>query len=193
MEKGKIIFLNGVSSSGKTTLAKILQERLLEPFFCFNMDTFDNMMRIPEKFYADDYFYNTSQLKILSVFHQTIKMFSDMGLNTIVDRVFVQGSNSLVECVELFHDYSVLFVHVICPLEELRRREKERGDRYIGQSEEQLSDLIPQDTYDITVDTYNNTTENCADKIIELLGYPEKFTAFKTLWSQYSGKIIRRI
>ena len=38
--------------------------------------------------------------------------------------------------------------------------------------------------YDITIDTYNNTAEECADKIIELLDYPEKFTAFRTLWSQ---------
>ena len=31
---------------------------------------------------------------------------------------------------------------------------------------------------------YEKTNEECADKIIELLNYPEKFSAFKTLWSQ---------
>jgi chloramphenicol 3-O phosphotransferase len=91
---------------------------------------------------------------------------------------------SLEECVNMLHDYNVLFVHVTCPVEELRRREKERGDRHIGMSESQLETLEPQNTYDITVDTHNNSIKACTDMIIEMLNYPEKITAFKTLWSQ---------
>jgi len=74
-----------------------------------------------------------------------------------------------------------LYVGVFCPLEELRRREKERGNREIGLAESQLDDMFPQDKYDITVDTFTNTAEECADKIIELLSYPDKFTSFKNL------------
>ena len=48
---------------------------------------------------------------------------------------------------------------MMCPLEELKRREKERGNRAAGIGEYQLSWLNPQDTYDITVDTFNNSTE----------------------------------
>jgi chloramphenicol 3-O phosphotransferase len=88
------------------------------------------------------------------------------------------------------HGYPVLFVRVTCPVEELRRREKERGDRGIGQGESQLTQLDPQDTYDITVDTHTSTKEECADKIIELLNHPEKFTAFKTLWENSRVNII---
>ena len=181
--KGKIIFLNGVSSSGKTTLAKALQERLAEPFFLLNMDTFAHNLRMPEKFYDNDWDntkWNRIEDKIVSAFHQTIKTFSDMGLHTIVDRVIVDR-----EWVELCREYPILFVLVTCPLEELQRREKERGDRYIGQAEEQLSELLmSQNNYDITVDTHNNTLEECAEKIIELLDFPEKWTAFETLCSQ---------
>ena len=82
MEKGEIIFLNGVSSSGKTTLAKALQERLVEPFFLLNMDTFAHALRMPEKFYDNDWDstkWNQIENKIVSAFHQTIKTFSDMG------------------------------------------------------------------------------------------------------------------
>ena len=187
MQKGRIIFLNGVSSSGKTTLAKVLQEQLEEPFFLLSLDAFANMMRMPENCYAysdDNGMYNHDKWlqiedKILSAFHHTIKTFSDIGLHTIVDRVFLEK-----ERVGLLRDYPVLFVYVTCPPEELRRREEKRGDREIGQGESQLSQLFPQDTYDITVDTHNNTTEECADKIIEMLNYPDKWTAFKTLWEQ---------
>ena len=40
MSKGKIIFLNGVSSSGKTTVAKELQARLSEPYCWLSVDSF---------------------------------------------------------------------------------------------------------------------------------------------------------
>jgi len=181
MQKGKIIFLNGVSSSGKSTLAKTLQDRLEEPFYLIANDTFTMMS--PEKFVRinDIETYD----RILKGMYHTIKIFSDMGINTIADDVFFTvGYDRLGECLELLHDYSVLFVRVECPAEELRRREKERGDRVVGQAESQLAILDPQDTYDITVDTHNNTKEECADKIIKLLNQPEKFAAFKTLWSQ---------
>jgi len=112
--------------------------------------------------------------------HHTIKLFSDMGLNVIIDHV-LEKQEWLDECAEILHENPVLFVHVTCPLVELQRREKERGDRRIGQAESQLPRLSPQDTYDISVDTHNNSKEECADKIIEALNYPEKFTAFKNL------------
>jgi chloramphenicol 3-O-phosphotransferase len=188
MEKGRIIFLNGVSSAGKTTLAKALQTKLSEPFYLLSNDIFCDMS--PEKFWDIDS--DETGSTALTGLHHTIKTFSDIGINSIVDHVLLKGQgekynitklDNMSECVALLHDYPVLFVHVVCSdLEELRRRETERGDRGIGQGESQLAELNPQDTYDITVDTYSSTTEECADKIIEMLNYPEKFTAFKNLW-----------
>lgn len=190
MNRGKIIFLNGVSSAGKTTLAKILQEKLSEPFYLLANDTFADMS--PEKFW--DINVEETYDRALKGMYYTIKTFSDIGINVIIDDVLLKvekdGYDRLEECVKLLHDYPVLFVHVTCPIEELRRREKERGDRSIGQGESQLAELNPQDTYDITVDTHNNTNEECADKIIELLNHPEKFTAFKTLWTKMDGNKI---
>ena len=174
MEKGKIIFLNGVSSSGKTTLAKTLQERLIEPFYWLNVDTFINMSH--EKYFSDRTIVN----KAVSILPHTIKTFSNAGLNTIIDHVLLKIDNLMEECVELLHEYPVLFVHVTCSLEENLRRAKERGSSS-EVIEWQLSNLIPQEPYDLTVDT---ATEECADIIIERLDSPDNFTAFKTLWEQ---------
>jgi chloramphenicol 3-O phosphotransferase len=67
-------------------------------------------------------------------------------------------------------------------VEELRRREAERGDRPVGQGESQLAMLNPKDEiYDLTIDTFSNSIEECADKIIKLLDQPENFKAFETL------------
>ena len=183
MKKGNIIFLNGVSSSGKTTLAKALQKRLEEPYHLFNVDAFAGGMVDEEKLlsgtFGMDWFY-----KALSGFHHTIKLYSDMGIHIIVDHVMLKFNKAMPECVKLLHEYPVLLVHVICPLEELQHREKERGDRPVGLSESQLVDLEPQDTYDVVVDTYNNTQTGCVNKIIMALDSFEGITAFNKLWLQ---------
>ncbi|MCL2603650.1 MAG: chloramphenicol phosphotransferase CPT family protein [Defluviitaleaceae bacterium] len=191
MKKGKIIFLNGTGSTGKSTLAKTLQSRLDEPFYHLSVDGIFGIW--PEKFIRLNPEKTVSIA--LTALNHTIKTYSDRGINVIADYVFLEGdgkdytatgmgSDNMGECVFLLHEHEVLFVHVTCPLDELRRREKGRGDRPIGNAEKMLSQLCPKDTYDITVDTFDNTTEECADRIIELLGKPEKHTAFKTLWEQ---------
>lgn len=179
MLKGKIIYLEGTSSSGKTTLAKTLQARLSEPFFWLAGDTF---WEIAPRNFANEM--NMLFPKIEAATINTIKLFSDLGINVIVDIVPVSISNSMDLYVNALHECPVLYVCVNCPLDELRRREKERGDREIGTGERQLTFMSPQDAYDIVVDTHYSSKEECADKIIELLDFPERFIAFKTLWSQ---------
>ena len=39
----------------------------------------------------------------------------------------------------------------------------------------------PKEPYDIVVNTYENSTEECADKIIPLLDNSENFKAFKNI------------
>ena len=181
MEKGKIIFLNGVSSAGKTTLAKALQHRLPAPYYWLSEDVFREMT--PEKFDNEDSDEN-EQIWINSVFgmYYTTRMYSDLGMNVVVDTV-TDDDMFLDKIVETLHNHPALFVHVTCPLEELQRREKERGDRKIGLAEYQLEVLCPLDnTYDVSVDTYVDTIEECADKIIALLDNSDNFQAFNKLW-----------
>jgi chloramphenicol 3-O-phosphotransferase len=189
MGKGKIIFLNGVSSSGKTTLAATLQERLAEVYYAFGADTFAFMS--PKKYINHKHPECGIVIgKAVSIMPQAVKLYSDMGFNIIVDHVLGAPNDfnkgGAYEFIEPLYDYPVLFVHVVCPADELRRREKERGDRKIGQAEKQLTSLYPQDTYDITINTFDNSKEKCADEIIALLEHPEKFSAFKNLWLSYS-------
>ena len=140
---------------------------------------------IPDKYKGDERY--IVFLNAMTGFHNTVKLFSDLGFHTIIDQVFEKTHKTLEECVELLHDYPVLFVHVKCPIKELRRREKERGDRHVGLAEKLLSVLVPQDNqYDIVIDTYQDSIDECTNKIIDVLKYPEKFTAFRTLWSEYS-------
>jgi len=181
---GKIIWLNGVSSSGKTTLARALQLELDEPYFLLSNDTFCLMMpQGKTKFEVFPPLYNTT----CSMLHKSIKLFSDNGMNVIVDHLLFD-SKALSECVEMFHDYPVAFVHVVCPNKELQRRERERGNRKIGQAVEQLPLLEPKNTYDITVDTHENPIGTNVQAIISLIRDIDKYVSFKALKDTFAGQ-----
>jgi len=166
MQKGIIILLNGVSSAGKTTLARAIQRKAAEPYFWLANDTFYEM--IPKKFW------DTNQVEMkfeaLELMGKTIKTFSDDGKNVVVDTVMLTAQKyDLYKYIQSLIGYRIVLVHVTCPLEEQRKREKERGDRKIGQGESQLPILNPQSGYDLTVDTYQNSADECAQIIINYL------------------------
>ncbi len=167
MEKGKIIILNGVSSAGKTSLSRAIQRKLPEPYFWLSNDSFCDM--VPETFWDTDQ--PEAEYQALSLLGKTVKLFSDNGKNVIVDTVMIteQKHDLFKEYVDLLWGYPVSFVHVTCPLHELQHRERERGDRSIGQAEGQLTMLNPQDGYDLTVDTHENSIDQCADQVIDFM------------------------
>jgi len=178
MEKGRIIYLNGTSSAGKTTLAKALQERLEVPYYGISIDQFLPMC--PTKFDMEDdepgFDMEIAWRNPVVGMYRCIKDFSDRGLNVVVDDV-ADIPDIFQEGVELLRDYPVLFVNVICPVEELKRRELARGDRQVGQAVEQLEILesLGYD-YDLVVDTHALGIEACVDKIVENL---DEYWAFK--------------
>ena len=169
MEKGKIIFFNGTTSSGKTTLARYLLEKLPEQYHYLSVDTF---MQMEPEWYLEQAFQNT------------IAYLSRRGIHTIVDYVILDtpiGKQLFAECLELLSDLPVLFVRVDCPLEELERRELLRGDRSPGQAKWQFEHIHGLGTYDVTVNTFEMTLEECANAILSKVNRPEEWTAFHSL------------
>ncbi len=185
MSQGTIILLNGASSSGKTTLALALQDRLERPYFHIAQDMFNRMA--PRTYRNTDFWSMTATS--ISAMHHTIALFSDLGLNVIVDHVLTDAAEVqawLPEAVRLLHAHPVLFVRVWCPAEELDRREQARGDRRPGQGRAQLEHMHHHGVYDLSVDTYQFTTVECADSIVQALEQPERWTAFRTLHERWT-------
>jgi chloramphenicol 3-O phosphotransferase len=162
MNKGKIILLNGVSSSGKTTLSKGLVKKL-PGYFHLSIDDFDTIIermedRVNQRLIpvATEYF-----------FHRIIAMFSDSGVNLVVDQV-LHDNDTMIDYLATLNNYPVFFVAVHCPLTELEHREQARGDRNIGQAKKQLEFVHQQnEVYDIEVDTYRDTIESCVKLIVD--------------------------
>jgi chloramphenicol 3-O-phosphotransferase len=126
MAKGKIVLLNGVSSSGKTTLSRALQEQLPDQYFLIPADLL-NEISPPKNSRSYSIRFTADPKPVMSALFGCAKTFSDNGLNVIVETIFTKDAHmGLDNFLNIFPecDYPVLFVHVTCPLEELRRREK---------------------------------------------------------------------
>jgi len=179
MRYGNIIFLNGTSSSGKSSLAKELQENLEEIHLHISLD--DIWPMFPEKILKLDDWHNTIDMKnYISGFHKTIASYANAGVDVIVDHCCIEPI-ALDECVELFKDSRVIFVEVICSIDELRKREAKRDDRKVGQAESQIplfNKFRQSYRYDIQVDTSANTSSECARMIIDMLNDKTLETAF---------------
>ena len=86
MEKGRIVFLNGVTSSGKTSIVEALQERKDIFFYVVANDLFEQM--VGDKYLLEDYWKYLSEV-IIMMYH-TAKLYSDMGKNVLIDGIIVE-------------------------------------------------------------------------------------------------------
>ena len=166
MEKGKIIFLNGVTSTGKTTLSKEIQLQLNENIYHISNDIFQNMVSV--KFLEENYWKYLAEA-IIMMYH-TARNLSCQGINVIIDGMLLENvelKSHYKMMRKIISDSPLILVEVICPLEECRKRNIERGDREEFQSYEQSKMMTKNIKYDVTVNTYLNTSEECAKEIIK--------------------------
>ena len=165
MDKGRIIFLNGVTSSGKTSIVEALQDREDCYFYVVANDLFEQM--IGERFLREDYWQHLSRV-ILLMYH-TAKLFSDMGHDVLIDGILVERSElapHYQQMLDILGENPLSIVEVACPLEVCRERNIARGDRYETQSQEQAAIMAKDIHYAMTVHTDQNTPEECADAIL---------------------------
>lgn len=168
MRKGRIIFLNGVTSSGKTSIVEALQNREDCYFYVVANDLFQEM--VGERFLREDYWQHLSRVIILM--YHTARLFSDMGHDVLIDGILVERPEirpHYRQLLEILKDHPLSIVEVACPLEVCRARNIARGDRYETQSEEQAALMAPDIEYALTVHTDQQTPEVCADAIIRAL------------------------
>ncbi|WP_152392368.1 phosphotransferase-like protein [Paenibacillus guangzhouensis] len=168
MDKGKIIFLNGVTSSGKTSIVDALQS-YSEPFFyVVANDLFEQM--IGEKHLHEDYWQHLSEVVIMM--YHTARLFSDHGKHILIDGILVERPElkpHYNKVKAIFKGYPLEIVEVFCPLDICRKRNIERGDRTADQSDRQSEIMAENIQYCCTVDTSLNTPEECAEIIINTL------------------------
>ncbi len=214
-EPVQIIYLNGPSSSGKTTLAKALQHTFEEPFLHVGIDKIIGWM--PEK--INDWTGGKAPLgyswrkdkdasgnlihelqtgpyakEIAKTFQEIVLLLAQKGHPIIIDDVSF-GKQQIDEWKKFLKDFHVLWIGVNAPLDVLEQREKERGNRMIGSARAQFHKVHVDATYDLKIDTHHASTSENIKKIQLLVKSSEnreKMTLIRPLTKADIPKIVTR-
>jgi chloramphenicol 3-O phosphotransferase len=167
MTKSKaVILLNGVSSSGKTTLASELHDLLDEICFVSSLDNFLSSTFKPS---------NSRQIIDDKILENAIKAYLlssaqvvRTGFMVIVDMV-VQEESWIDLILGAFTDLEIYLVGLNCDLDTLTYRERMRRDRVNGIAKFQFEKVHVQMTYDLILNSSVLTPSQMAEKTHQLL------------------------
>jgi chloramphenicol 3-O phosphotransferase len=188
-----VIFLNGPSSVGKSSLAEILQERLLpRPFLHIGIDTLIAMMPhsmnnwvgepVEQGFWwhivKDEQGHRLAHIQAGPFAQRVSESLMDIavtllknGHNLIIDEVCVSEDNFLAWQRKL-SPFKSLYVGLFATTKTLEQREGMRKDRMIGSARAQNLIVHQGNHYDISYDTDHLMLDECADIIIKSLICP---------------------
>lgn len=173
MQHGRIIFLNGTSSAGKSTLAKALREALPEPFCYYASDQLaDAGFRVLKR--GMHHGMRGERNRFFDGFHRSIAAFAEAGNDLIVEHIVEEKSWAEDLRTRTAH-LDVFWVGVHAPIEDLERRERERGDRTIGEARFHLK-THDYCAYDLEVDT-RDPTDQVVARIVDAWLKRQSFTA----------------
>lgn len=171
MERGKIIFLNGLTSAGKSSAAKAMRAMSGEIFYTLSNDTFHGMVSWR---HFDGRYWQLVAHTITAQYYAARGM-ADAGFNVIIDGMLLDldeyeqlfGMRHFDLFREIFEGFEPVTVDLVCPLDELRRRNIARGDRGENQSAEQNEMMTRPLTLDLVLDTSVLSPEECAAAILD--------------------------
>lgn len=178
--KYQIIYLNGPSSSGKTTLAHALQNEFDQPFLHIGIDRVIGMM--PDKLNnwegepaplgfswkqsTDESGHPVNEIqagpfanKMVQTLINIVLTIAKMGHYVIIDDVSF-GKDQVDIWKEALKKYNVLWIGMKAPLNTLEEREKERGNRMHGSARAQYFQVHKNVNYDLEFDTSHESLES---------------------------------
>lgn len=208
-DTGRIVILNGPSRSGKTSIARAMQERFDDPWMNLGMDlhitatppayrpgvglrphrTAGHLQepgRVPLHVLED-------RVPVLyAALYESIAAHARLGLDVVCDiyhhDFYTKPRGILVDCARRLRGLPVLFVGVVCPVEVIW----ERREATWGQIRDAVDDGVRlavelgqrsarEHSYDLELDTSLMTPGECAAVIGERLAEGPPGSAFSKL------------
>ncbi len=172
---GTIIVINGVTSSGKSSLLAALQDRSAAPYLDAGIDKF--MWMLPARYFKRPLWdgvlctpVEAGELghRLASGMHQSIERLARSGNNVIADHILIERAWA-AELATLLAPLPAYLIGLICPLEVVEARERSRGDRTLGSAKAQHPVIHRYAHYDLELDTSVLSPERCANQVIALL------------------------
>jgi chloramphenicol 3-O phosphotransferase len=195
MSAGKVIFLNGSSSAGKTTLAIALQQLLEEPYQHIALDQFrDGLpgryrgLNSPEGTPGDlglnivpvekqgervtEVRFGAHGEQVLRGMRRAIAAFAREGNNVIIDDLLFKA-DYLTDYADALAGLDAWLIGVRCCLEVVNARESQRSGRFPGTATSHFHEVHGHGVaYDLEVDTSASTPKACALQIASRLKTP---------------------
>jgi chloramphenicol 3-O phosphotransferase len=180
------VVLNGTSSAGKTSIAEAIRAVSPLPWQISGIDTFlalqpDTMFALPGADAVSDGFtwsaatvdgvacwdvvLGAQGLRFVRAVHQYWAASAAEGFNQVIDHVLLNSAMG-ADLTTRLAPHRPLYVGVRCPFEVLDERERQRGDRVLGQGRgigSHVHDYVP---YDLEVDTSVLTSEEAAHSVL---------------------------
>lgn len=192
-----VIFLNGCSSAGKTSIVRELQEQLSEPYLHVGFDHF--LFMLPNRYIlegaqshlgfrferVDDeegpkvaihrgvYGRNLS-----GTMRATMTNLLDQGFNLIIDEgLFFE--DEFLDYLTALQNYKVYFISIKPPIEVAEARELQRRDRMIGLSRGLYKAIYENKVVDLELDSSVASPADLAEIIIDYIRQEPSPKAFK--------------
>lgn len=173
----QVIFLHGASSSGKSTLARALQDRIEKPFWHISIDHLRDSGVLPSRrFRAGEFRWSAHRDAFFSGFHHSLRAYADAGNDLILEHI-LDTPGWLDTLRELLAAHDVFFVGVHCPLDLLIAREAARGDRPLGSAQQDFERIHIGKVYDLEVQSTDGSEAN-VEKILAAWRRPERVSSF---------------
>ena len=186
---GHIVWLNGTTSAGKTSIAHQIQEQAQETYLLTGLD--EMASRVPIKLDRErkddeppsdhqwfEFVVSAAdgelvELRVGSAFRELLASMyrgaaelADAGFNVIIDDVLLDA-DQFASAKAALAGHPVCFVGVRCPVDVATRRERARGDRRLGLARTQMDAVHLHGDYDIEVDTSKLSPREAAEHILK--------------------------
>jgi chloramphenicol 3-O phosphotransferase len=175
---GRVILLNGTSSSGKTTIARAFQRLAPDPWLRLGIDSFWGAVdgrwmefgeRAAEGFRWVDHGESGFEIvpgeagqRLAAGMRAAVAAAARAGNDVIADDVLLDRAWPAHWAVALA-GLETLFVAVVVPLDVLEERERGRGDRILGESRAQADVVHAGLSYDLKLDGTADPQRSAAD------------------------------
>lgn len=165
----QVIVLNGGSSSGKSTIARELQEMLPAPWLTFGVDSF--IEALPPsladggalEYLPDGQIVVRDEFRTLeAAWIVGVAAMARAGARIILDEAFLGGGESQARWRDGLRGLTVLWAGVHCAPEVAARREAGRADRIPGMAGKQADLVHIGVDYDVEVDTTSTGAHGAA-------------------------------
>lgn len=172
-----VIVLNGGSSSGKSSIARCLQELLDEPWAVLGIDDLIDALapslvgaaherpgRTPLVRYGTqgEVHLDPAWEPVEAAWYRGVAAMARAGLHIVVDEILLSGGAGQHRLAAAFEGLEVLWVGVTCDGAVAAAREASRVDRLGGMAAAQAAAVHEGVRYDLVVDTTARSTEECA-------------------------------